>query len=81
LQAEKDYKLINAGLPAYKASLDTGHGATYGAKDGGKFGKAAVNYFEWQFRNSTKAKAILLEPTTPGSLVSEKWTVEYKNWT
>lgn len=27
--AEKDYALLNAGLPSYKASLDTGHGGTY----------------------------------------------------
>lgn len=78
--AEKDYKLLNAGLPAYKASLDTGHGATWSATNGGKFGKAAVNYFQWQFRNDTTAKTILLDPKSAGSLVSDKWTVEYKNW-
>lgn len=27
--AEKDYAKLNAGLPSYKASLDTGHGGTY----------------------------------------------------
>jgi len=73
--------LLNAGLPAYKASLDTGHGGTYSATNGGKFGKAAVAYFEWQFRNDTKSKAMLLDPKSPGSLVSDNWTVDFKNWT
>ena len=68
-------------MPVYKASLDTGHGGTFGAANGGKQGKAAVAYLEWQFRNNETAKAKLLTPSTPGSLVSDKWTVEYKNWT
>ena len=81
LQSAKDYALLNAGLPALRANLDTGHGGTYGATNGGKFGKAAVAYFEWQFRNDTKAKAVILDPKSPGSLVSDNWIVEHKNWT
>jgi hypothetical protein len=79
-QAEKDYKLLNAGLPTYKASLDTGHGGTYSATNGGKFGKAVVNYLQWQWRGDAAAKAILIDPKSTGSLVSDKWVVEYKNW-
>jgi hypothetical protein len=78
--AEKDYGLLNSGLPAYKASLDTGHGGTYSATNGGKFGKAAVAYLEWQLRNNATAKAILTNPQSAGSLVSNKWTVAFKNW-
>ncbi|KAL8377423.1 hypothetical protein RB595_008211 [Gaeumannomyces hyphopodioides] len=78
--AEKDYKLLPGGVPAYKASLDTGHGGTFGATNGGKFGKAAVAYLQWQFRKDEKSKQILLDAKTPGSLVTDKWTVEYKNW-
>jgi len=78
--AEKDYKLLNAGIPSYKANLDTGHGGTYSATNGGKFGKAVINYLQWQWRNDQTAKAILLDPKASGSLVSDKWTVEYKNW-
>ncbi|KAI3336972.1 hypothetical protein HD806DRAFT_517962 [Xylariaceae sp. AK1471] len=51
--AQKDYALLNNSLPAFKASLDTGHGGTYSATNGGKFGKAVVAYLEWQFRNNT----------------------------
>ncbi|EHA47657.1 hypothetical protein MCOR27_000695 [Pyricularia oryzae] len=78
--SEKDYKLLNAGLPAYKANLDTGHGGTYAATNGGKFGKAAINYLQWQMRDDQKAKAVLLDPASEGSLVKDNWSVEYKNW-
>ncbi|KAL8288396.1 hypothetical protein RB597_000488 [Gaeumannomyces tritici] len=78
--AEKDYKLLPGGVPAYKTSLDTGHGGTFGATNGGKFGKAAVAYLQWQFRKDEKSKQILLDAKSPGSLVSDKWTVEHKNW-
>ncbi|KAH9905153.1 hypothetical protein F4778DRAFT_695755 [Xylariomycetidae sp. FL2044] len=78
--AEKDYGLLNEGLPAYKASLDTGHGGTYSATNGGKFGKAAVAYLQWQYRNDEAAKAILLDSEAEGSLVSQNWNVTYKNW-
>ncbi|KAI1343447.1 hypothetical protein F5Y15DRAFT_427834 [Xylariaceae sp. FL0016] len=78
--AEKDYGLLNEGLPAYKASLDTGHGGTYNATNGGKFGKAAVAYLEWQYRADTTSRAVLLNPESDGSLVSQHWNVTYKNW-
>jgi hypothetical protein len=48
--------------------------------NGGKFGKAAVAYLEWQFRGDAKSKAICLDPKAPGSLVSDKWNVTFKNW-
>lgn len=81
LQSEKDYGLLPAGLPAYRASLDIGHGGTYNATNGGKFGKAAVAFLEWQFRGNDTAKAILQDGKAPGSLVSESWkNITYKNW-
>jgi len=80
LQGEKDYGLLPAGLPAFKASLDTGHMGTYFAEDGGKFGKAAVAYLEWQFRNDVKSKEICIGKG-PGSLVSQNWQgVAFKNF-
>jgi hypothetical protein len=73
--------LLPKGLPAYKASLDTGHGGTYSAKNGGKFAKAAVNFLEWRFRGSQQAKSVLFEEKSAGSLVSDNWNVTFKNWT
>ncbi|OAG09242.1 uncharacterized protein CC84DRAFT_1084927 [Paraphaeosphaeria sporulosa] len=77
----KDYALLNAGLPKLRVNLDTGHGGTYGATNGGKFGKAAVNYLEWQWRDNATAKAVILDPNSAGSLVKDKWVVESANWT
>ncbi|KAF2876383.1 Alpha/Beta hydrolase protein [Massariosphaeria phaeospora] len=76
----KDYAALNAGLPKFRANLDTGHGGTYPATNGGKFGKAAVAYLEWQWRNNATAKAILLDAQSPGSLVKDNWVVEHANW-
>lgn len=64
----------------YKASLDTGHGGTYEATNGGKFGKAAVAYLEWQFREDAAGEATCKDPDSEGSLASDNWTVEFKNW-
>ncbi|KAH6667933.1 hypothetical protein B0J14DRAFT_567283 [Halenospora varia] len=80
VNSEKDYVLLPSGLPAYWASLDTGHGGTFSATNGGKFGKAAVAYLQWQFRGNTTAKAVCQDAKAPGSLVSNNWNVTYKNW-
>ncbi|SPO01990.1 uncharacterized protein DNG_04663 [Cephalotrichum gorgonifer] len=77
---EKDYEILKKRLPVLKANLDTGHGGTYAAENGGKFGTAAVAYLQWQFRGDARAKEVCLDPESEGSLVSENWTVESKNW-
>ncbi|KAG4437293.1 hypothetical protein IFR05_007231 [Cadophora sp. M221] len=79
LNAQKDYALFPSKLPAFIASLDTGHSGTYSATNGGKFGKAAVAYLQWQFRRNETAKAICQNAKAQGSLVSDKWNVTYKN--
>jgi hypothetical protein len=71
---------LNAGLPAYKANLDTGHGGTFGATNGGKAAKAALAYLQWQYRNDEKSKAYLLG-TGAGTITADNWKVEHKNWT
>ena len=53
---------------------------TYGTTGGGKFGKAAVAYFEWQFRDDPKAKRMFMEPSSEGSLLKDNWTVNLKNY-
>jgi hypothetical protein len=52
-----------------------GHGGTYAATNGGKFGRAAVAYLEWQYRGNATSKAVLLDPASRGSLVSDHWNV------
>jgi len=72
--------LLNAGLPKLRANLDTGHGGTFSATNGGKYGKAAVSYLEWQWRNNATAKAVILDSQAAGSLVKDNWVVESANW-
>lgn len=64
------------GYTAVSSVLVTGHGGTWQATNGGKQGKAAVAYLEWQWRNNVTAKAYILN----GGLVKDKWTVEQANW-
>jgi len=77
---EADYPLLPAGLPAVKCSLDSGHMGTYMSTGGGKFGKAAVAYFEWQFRDDPKAKLKFTDPNSEGSLVKDHWNVTMKGY-
>jgi hypothetical protein len=53
---------------------------TFFAKNGGKSGKAAVNFLEWRFRGSEKGKAVLFDSKSPESLASDHWNVTFKNW-
>jgi hypothetical protein len=80
IQSAKDYALLNEGLPKLRANLDTGHGGTFQATNGGKFGKAAVAYLEWQWRNNETSKKVILDPQSEGSLVKDNWVVEHANW-
>lgn len=80
LQSAKDYAQLNVGLPKLRANLDTGHGGTFQATNGGKFGKAAIAYLNWQWRDNGTAKAIILDPESAGSLVKDNWVVEHANW-
>ncbi|KAH7402535.1 hypothetical protein BKA66DRAFT_555461 [Pyrenochaeta sp. MPI-SDFR-AT-0127] len=73
----KDFALLNKGLPKLRANLDTGHGGTFSATNGGKQGKAAVAYLEWQWRDNRTAKDYILN----GGLTKDKWlSVEHANW-
>ncbi|KAK4168004.1 hypothetical protein QBC43DRAFT_297243 [Cladorrhinum sp. PSN259] len=73
---ERDYKLLPAGVPSWKGNLNVGHGGTYSDKDGGKFGVAAVAYFDWLLRGNATASKFFTDGTD-----AEKagWKVESKN--
>ncbi|KAK3995046.1 hypothetical protein QBC44DRAFT_390324 [Cladorrhinum sp. PSN332] len=73
---ERDYKLLPAGTPSWKGNLDVGHGGTYSDKDGGKFGVAAVAYFDWLLRGNAKASSFFTDGT---EAKNAGWKVESKN--
>ncbi|KAF2666033.1 cysteine proteinase [Microthyrium microscopicum] len=66
---EKDYNNnIPKTIPALKASYNSGHMGTYFAANGGTYGKAAVNWFNWQLKNDTTGKAAF----QPGGLLTQE---------
>ncbi|KAK4228732.1 hypothetical protein QBC38DRAFT_361268 [Podospora fimiseda] len=73
---ERDYSYLPAGTPSWKGNLDVGHGGTYGDRDGGKFGVAAVAYFDWLLRGNAQASAFFIEGTQARQA---GWKVEHKN--
>jgi hypothetical protein len=54
-QGERDYKLLPAGTPSWKGNIDVGHGGTYKEPNGGRWGVAAVRFFQWTLRGNTTA--------------------------
>jgi hypothetical protein len=53
-----------------------GHDGIYGEKQAGKFGKAAVAFFEFGFKGDAKAKAAIIY----GGLKAIGWEISHKHW-
>lgn len=53
---ERDYRNMPAGVPAWKGNIPVGHGGTLGDKDGGRFGKAILNWMLWTMKGDNNAK-------------------------
>ncbi|KAH7094510.1 Alpha/Beta hydrolase protein [Paraphoma chrysanthemicola] len=68
---ERDFKALPANTPAWKGNLNVGHGGTLNDANGGKFGKAGLNWLEWIFRNDAQAKAYFTSGYT-----TDGWQVE-----
>lgn len=66
-------------IPVVKLNLDVGHGGTYYEKQGGKFGKAAVAFFNWQMKGDTKAREQFLNVAT-SPLTKDGWKIESRGW-
>ena len=74
-QGERDYSLLPAGTPSWKGNLDVGHQGTYWETDGGKFGVAAVKFFDWVLRGNATAASFF----TGEEAKQSGWKVESKN--
>jgi hypothetical protein len=77
-KGERDYKNIPAKIPAIKANLDVGHIGTFFSKQGGKFGKAAVAFFEWQLKGDQGAEKLFADAAN-SPLIKDGWKIETKN--
>jgi hypothetical protein len=59
-QAERDFKALPAGTPAWKGNLPLGHGGDLNQANGGKFGRAGIAWMEFLFRGNQTAKNYFL---------------------
>jgi hypothetical protein len=66
-------------IPVVKASLNVGHMATYGDANGGKFGKAAVAFFDWLLKGNQTAAKLFLDPES-SSLTKEGWNIQSRGF-
>ncbi|KAK3904063.1 alpha/beta-hydrolase [Staphylotrichum tortipilum] len=58
--AERDFKALPAGTPAWKGNLPLGHGGDLNQANGGKFGRAGIAWMEFLFRGNQTAKNYFL---------------------
>lgn len=72
-----DFKHI-AGLPAFAANLEVGHGGTYAKPHGGDFAKVATAWLQWQLKGDKKAAA-MFQGDPCGVARMEGWKVEKKH--
>jgi hypothetical protein len=68
---ERDFHALPANTPSWKGNLPVGHGGTLFDANGGKFGKAGLNWLEWYFKNSSSAANYFAS-----GYKSDGWTVE-----
>jgi hypothetical protein len=54
-QGERDFKNLAAGVPSWKGNIPVGHGGTLGDANGGRFGKAILNWMLWTMKGNTNA--------------------------
>ncbi|CAG8952758.1 hypothetical protein HYFRA_00009002 [Hymenoscyphus fraxineus] len=76
---ERDYAKLPSRIPALKLNLPVGHMGTFGRAQGGKFGKAAIAFLEWQMKGDTIAANQFTAPST-SPLTAEGWDIVSKHW-
>ncbi|EMD65577.1 hypothetical protein GGP41_010450 [Bipolaris sorokiniana] len=52
---ERDYRNLPAGTPSWKGNIPVGHGGTLGDANGGKFGRAILNWAKWTLKGDQTA--------------------------
>lgn len=54
-KGERDYRNLPAGTPSWKGNIPVGHGGTLGDANGGKFGRAILNWAKWTLKGDQTA--------------------------
>ncbi|KAG9202043.1 hypothetical protein G6514_004711 [Epicoccum nigrum] len=73
--AERDYKAMASGVPVWKGNIPVGHGGTLGDANGGRFGKAILNWALWTLKGDTNAAQYF----TAGGSSADGYQVEQKS--
>ncbi|KAF3042396.1 hypothetical protein E8E12_007408 [Didymella heteroderae] len=71
---ERDYRNMAAGVPVWKGNIPVGHGGTLGDANGGRFGKAILNWLLWTMKGDTNAAKYFT-----GGSSADGWQVESKS--
>lgn len=70
--AGRDWDLVPKGIPAYFASLPTGHLGTLYEESGGLFAAAAVNWLNYELKGDESSKKKFLQ-------AQERWKIKSRN--
>lgn len=62
------------GVPTWKGNINVGHGGTLNDANGGKFGKAILNWLLWTFKADTTAASYFTSGYT-----ADGWQVQTKS--
>lgn len=76
VNAEADFVEIEQ-VPVFKAFRESGHGLTLRAAQGGDYGRAVIDWLEWQMRGDARAAATFRGPGCR-LCADPAWTVEKK---
>jgi hypothetical protein len=64
-----------SGVPVWKGNIPVGHGGTLGDANGGRFGKAILNWALWTLKGDTNAAKYF----TAGGSSADSYQVEQKS--
>jgi hypothetical protein len=75
--AERDYMNIET-VPIFYGNMDTGHGGTWNATNGGEFGRVGLAWLNWQMKGDETAKKLFVGADCELCKPPSKWTVKKK---
>ena len=76
--AKTDFGKVKVKV-AWADLSNAGHGGTYGATNGGEFGRIAIKWMDWQLKGMKQNARIFLQPDLSG--FSRNWSINTRNFT
>jgi hypothetical protein len=75
--AENDYTAIDK-VPIFNANMNTGHGGTWNAANGGEFGRVGLAWLNWQLKGDDSAKKMFVGADCELCKPPSMWMVKKK---